>query len=49
MSTLNQHVSEALSVLYIPRFKSVTYGMNSKTNAAIYSWNKLTEIADEPF
>ena len=34
--------------LYIPRFKSVTYGMNSITNAAIHSWNKLTEVVDKP-
>ena len=32
--------------LYIPRFKSVTYGMNSITNAAIHSWNKLIEVVD---
>ena len=34
--------------LYIPRFKSVTYSMNSITNAAIHSWNKLIEVVDKP-
>ena len=34
--------------LYIPRFKSVTYGLNSITNAAIHSLNKLTEVVDKP-
>ena len=41
------HFSRSES-LYIPRFKSVTYGMNSITNAAIHSWNKLTEVVDKP-
>ena len=34
--------------LYIPRCKSVSYGINSITNAAIYSWNKVVEVVDKP-
>ena len=34
--------------LYIPRFKSATYGINYITSAAIHSWNKLTEVVDKP-
>ena len=33
---------------YMSRFKSTKYGMNSITNAAIHSWNKLTEVVDKP-
>ena len=34
--------------LYMPRFKSVTYGMNSITNICINSWNNITEILEKP-
>ena len=34
--------------LYMPRFKSVKYGLNSITNICVNSWNKLTEIFESP-
>ena len=34
--------------LYMPRFKSVKYGLNSITNACIQSWNKTTQILESP-
>ena len=34
--------------LYMPHFKSVTYGMNSITNICINSWNNITEILEKP-
>ena len=34
--------------LYMPRCKSVTYGMNSITNICINSWNNITEILEKP-
>ena len=34
--------------LYMPRFKSVKYGLNSITNACIQSWNKTIQILESP-
>ena len=34
--------------LYMPRFKSVKYGLNCITNVCVNSWNKLTEIFESP-
>ena len=34
--------------LYMPRFKSVKYGLNSISNICVNSWNKLTEIFESP-
>ena len=35
--------------LYMPRFKSVKYGLNCITNVCVNSWNKLTEMLIEMF
>ena len=34
--------------LYMPRFKSVKYGLNCITNVCVNSWNKLTQIFESP-
>ena len=34
--------------LYMPRFKSVKYGLKSITNACIQSWNKTIQILESP-
>ena len=34
--------------LYMPRHKSVKYGMNSITNICINSWNNITELLEKP-
>ena len=34
--------------LYMPRFKSVTFGMDSITNICINSWKNITEILETP-
>ena len=34
--------------LYMPRFRSVTYGLNCITNTCIYSWNNLTKTLEKP-
>ena len=34
--------------LYMPRFKSVKYGLNCITNVCVNSWNKLTEMFESP-
>ena len=34
--------------LYMPRYKSVKYGMNSITNICINSWNNITELLEKP-
>ena len=34
--------------LYMPRVKSVTYGLNSITNNCIHSWNKFTQFLESP-
>ena len=47
MPTLNRHILAALTVYaYVAFLKSVTYGMNSINNAAIHSWNEITELVD---
>ena len=33
---------------YMPRVKSVKYGMNSITSACIHSWNTTTKILESP-
>ena len=33
---------------YMPRVKSVKYGMNSITSACIHSWNNTTKILESP-
>ena len=34
--------------LYMPRFKSVKYSLNSITNICVNSWNNSTEIFESP-
>ena len=34
--------------LYMPRFQSVTYGLNCITNTCIHSWNNLTKTLEKP-
>ena len=34
--------------LYMPRFKSVTYGINSITNICINFWNNITKLLEKP-
>ena len=36
------------SCLYMPRVKSVTYGLNSITSNCIHSWNKFTQFLESP-
>ena len=44
----NQSRFNRSECLYMPRFKSVKYGLNCITNVCVNSWNKLTEIFESP-